>query len=59
MKRYFVFIDWKNQHTYIIILPKAINRFNSITIKITMAFLKEIGGKNHQIYKELQKTQNI
>lgn len=45
MKRYFVFIDWKNQHTYIIILPKAINRFSSITIKITMAFLKEIGEK--------------
>ena len=40
------------------ILPKAISRFNTILIKLPMAFFTELEQKNLKIYMEPQKTPN-
>ena len=57
MERYFVFMDWKNI-VKMLILPKAIYRFNAIPIKIPMAFFFTKVEKSLKIYIESQKTLN-
>ena len=53
-----MFLDWKNQHLKMTLLPKTIYRFNAIPIKLPLAFFTELEQKNLKICMETQKTLN-
>ena len=47
MERYTMFRDWKNQYCQndCIVQPKAMQRFNAVSIKLKLAFSTELEQK--------------
>ena len=58
MERDSMILAKKNQYCENTILPNAIYRFNTIPIKLSVAFFKELEQKISQFHTETQKTPN-
>ena len=58
MERYTMFLDWKIDIVKMIILHKAIYRFNETLIKFSLAFFTELKQKISQFVWKHKKTPN-